>query len=179
VKKRYLALEVLAILVCLVIGLYGIGTNVQRAQTLAQQVVNQDQVDQDTTAQQTLLKDFVTTHMYATSTVFLQGSYDRAVQSANSLSAANSQVYIDADNACASKANSIVQAQCHAAYLAQHLTPGAPLSPTTPPSKDKFTLTWHSPLFAPDMVGISFALALVLLVALISQIMATGVNRRR
>jgi hypothetical protein len=153
-----------------IVGLIGIGLLVaqqHKAQTLASAIVSKDQSGLDTTADQQRLKTYASTHMGATTTVFLQGSYARAAQAAQAATnpASGGQVYAAAQAACAGKSDSIVQARCVTAYVNSHSQPAANPQPVAMPLQADYTKTFTAPTFTFDLAGLLLALCGLLVAA--------------
>ena len=130
--------------------------NQRQAQGLAKAIESEDQVAPPTDAVVKGLTDYAQIHMGVNVKYTLTGSYNRAVESTKAAvaaaSAANSQIYADAQKACSGKTDSITQARCNQAYLDSHLQ--SLTSPNlTAPQVSSFTRTVKSPAFALDLAG--------------------------
>jgi hypothetical protein len=137
-------------------GLYVRAQNQHQAQKLADALVAADKAAQDTKVPLQNLRDYVAAHMGARATVTLQASYDRAVAAAKAQAnaqAANDQVYADAQRACTSKADSLVQAHCNQEYLANHLVALPPAGPVVAPKLADYQYSLRAPLWTPDLAG--------------------------
>ncbi|HEY6736958.1 MAG TPA: hypothetical protein VI322_04560 [Candidatus Saccharimonadia bacterium] len=152
--KRYLYL--LVGLALLGAGWYVRSQNLAEAKRQAAAIVDQDKTGALSTSAEAELADYVKTHTGATVSYTLQGAYDRDLAAAKAAvaaaSAANSQIYADAQKACAGKTDSITQAKCNQDYLAKHLkaTPTANISePAIASYQRKLTGPW----WAPDLAG--------------------------
>jgi len=109
------------------------------------------------------LKSFVQDHMGASVSFTLKGSYDRAQAAAQTAAtavaaaaAAQAQIYADAQRACTSKADSLVQAHCNQAYLAAHLTNAPAPAPVPAPKLADYQYKLKSPIWTPDLAGALF-----------------------
>jgi uncharacterized iron-regulated membrane protein len=135
-------------------ALYYRGVNAHEAQTRADAIVDQDLAGQDTTASVAAIKDYVKTHTGAAASFTLTGAYDRdeaAYKASNAGS--QTQIYADAQKACAGKSDSITQAKCNAEYLQNHLSTAPTGSPQPEPQISKYVYNLHSPLWTPDLPG--------------------------
>ena len=134
-------------------------------QTQTAAITAQDQAGLDPSATEVAVNTYVHTHMLTSTSVFLKASYDRAVAASQSTATeSNGQVYAAAQAACASHADSIVQANCVQAYLSAHSTTGAnPQAPAPAPAKADYTKTFIAPNWTEDSAGIALLLALVAL----------------
>lgn len=147
------------------------------ARTKADQVAAQDVAGTDTTAALADLKLFVSSHMGASVSLTLQGSYDRAaaaVKASLAAQSATSQVYADAQRACSGKSDSITQARCNQNYISTHLVNQATPAPVAEPKLSDYKQTLRSPAWTPDLAG-----ALFLGAAVSGVIALFGLRRRR
>jgi hypothetical protein len=146
-----------------VIGLDQVVAHQHHAGTLATAIIASDQQGLATTTQQQSLLQYTQAHMAVSETIFLAGSYNRAVQAADAAAnpASNGQIYSEAQAACASHANSIVQADCVQAYVAAHSTPSTDPQAVTQPTKAAYTKTFKAPGWTTDSAGIAFLIMLV------------------
>jgi hypothetical protein len=129
---------------------------VQLDQTQTETIIQTQQTPDSLRSQ---LKSYVDTHMGASVTYILKGSYDHAVAAANTAAqaqTATSQIYADAQKACSGKSDSITQAKCNQNYLNSHLTTAAPPAPVAQPKQSDYTVTLHSPLWTADLAGAVF-----------------------
>ena len=158
-KARYfLGIAVIAF----VIGIWQVVAHQQHAGILAAKITTDDTAGLDTTADQQALATYVSTHMATSRTVLLVGSYNRAVQAAQAAAnpASNGSVYAAAQAACASHANSLVQANCVQAYLAAHSSTGTNPQPAATPTKAAYTKSFTAPGWTADSAGIPLLVAL-------------------
>jgi hypothetical protein len=127
----------------------------------ADSIVIKDNAGVDTTADRQELKQYVAAHMNTRVTVALKASYERAYQTADAAAnpASNGQVYSQAQAACASKANSIVQAQCVQSYIASHTQPAANPQSVTKPRLSDYVTTYRAPFWTLDATGLSLLIA--------------------
>jgi hypothetical protein len=152
--KRLLFIAVAIILAAA--GFYARSRNAQTAHTQANQLVRQDASGTDTTAALAALKDYVASHMGASADFTLAAAYARATaaaQAAAAASAANSQISAQAQAHCAGKSDSITQARCNQAYLAQHLSNVPPPAPVAAPKAADYHYTLRAPVWTPDLAG--------------------------
>lgn len=160
-SKRMLFVLVAVILAAA--GLYVQWSDTAYAKSQVQAIEAADQAGQSTTADIASLKTFVANHMGTSVQIQLSGSYHRAQAAASAASnrattsqQSNAQVYADAQQACMSKANSIVQAECNAAYLQAHLNganPSPTPSPVPQPQLARYQMTLTAPTWTPDLAG--------------------------
>jgi hypothetical protein len=151
--------------------------NYQEANRLAAAVTTADAAAVDTTASLVALKTYVATHMGAAASLTLTGSYARAQEAARAQAAAqaaNSQVYAQAQAACAGKSDSITQAKCVQSYLAQHVVSQPNPTPVVEPVLANYQYRYRAPLWTPDLAG-----GLMLAgAAVVVWLMGGGVRRR-
>ncbi len=100
---------------------------------------------------------YTRSHMKTSTRYVLEGSYARAVESAQAAAnpASNGQVYAAAQTACAGRADSVAQARCVQTYLATHATPAANPSAVSLPEKGDYTKSVSSPGWTPDSAGLA------------------------
>lgn len=161
-KARYLL--ALAALLLVASGVQMVAHQ-HHARTLEKAVQAADASGQDPAAGLAAAQAYLNKHMGVSLAIFLQASYDRALQAAQA--AANPQssgeVYAAAQAACAGKADSIVQARCVQAYVSAH-APAAPNPQAVAmPTKADYTKRLSSPTWTADAAGITFLLGLVFL----------------
>ena len=139
-----------------VLGLYVQSQNARHAKDLAATVVQFDKGSNAPDPNETILKDYVSTHMGATVTYTLQGSYDRtkaAADASAAAQAASSQVYADAQRACSGKTDSLTQARCNTAYIQQHLSTAPSATPVPEPKLADYQVTLQAPFWTADLAG--------------------------
>lgn len=152
--------------ICAVLaGIFGVAfalSHQHQANHLAAVITAADQGGQDTAGAQQTLSAYVHHHMGVSETVFLEGSYDRAVQAAQGASnpSSNGQVYADAQAACAGHADSITQANCVQAYVAAHAAPSTNPQAVAQPTKMAFTKKFTGPSWTADTTGVAFLVML-------------------
>jgi len=158
-SKYFFAIAVLA----LVVGLDQVVLHQRHAGELVTTIEAGDQQGLATTTEQQTLQQYTHDHMAVSETVFLAGSYNRAVAAAQAAAnpASNGQVYAEAQAACASHADSITQANCVLAYVAAHSTPSTDPQAVVQPSKAAYTKTFTAPSWTADSAGIAFLTMLV------------------
>lgn len=161
-KKRYL---IIAAAIATLIGLVELGVTRNQAISQAQSIIAKDKVGDDTKADLTKLTDYIHNHTRTSVTFTLEGSYQRAAQAAQqaAIPQANSNVYAAAQAACNSK-NPVAMATCIQTYVQTHAPAGAQPHPVALPDVNAYTYHLNSPAWAPDVVGISFLVALIGLV---------------
>lgn len=138
-------------------GIFFRAASTHSARLAADDIVRLDTAGTDTATALASLKGFVAAHMGASVSFTLQGSYDRAqarAQAAAAVTTPSSQIYADAQKACAGKSDSITQARCNEAYLAAHLMAAAPTPvPVPAPQLADYKYTLHAPWWTPDLAG--------------------------
>jgi hypothetical protein len=145
-------------------GFYLDATNAREVHAQTKTLVNQDAAGEDTTTALADLRQFVAGHVGASTSFTLEGAYSRAqtaARAAAAASAANSQIYADAQRACAGKSDSITQARCNQEYLSKHLANLPAPTPVPEPRLADYQYQLVSPLWAPDLAGACFAGAAV------------------
>ncbi len=154
------SLFIVAALLLAAAGLYTQYQDAASARSQAQAITTLDETGVSTTAQVESLKAYVSEHMGTSVTIQLTGSYDRAqsaaassTKAAQAAQSANSQVYADAQKSCMSKADSITQAKCNAAYLQAHLSTAPTPSPAPQPKLSEYQFPLTAPFWSPDIAG--------------------------
>src|SRR6266567_2530439 len=112
-----------------------------------------------TTAAIIALKSYAAGHMGTGAKFTLTGQYNRDVAAARAVAqiqAENSQIYAQAQQACAGHANSIAQAECNAAYLQKHLVLVPASAPLTAPKLADYSYNFRAPVWTPSMAGASW-----------------------
>lgn len=125
-------------------------------------IVAEDASGKDTTISRDQLKAYSAAHMNASTSLELTASYNKdvkAAQNAASGAQATGQVYAQAQAACASKSDSLVQARCVSAYIAAHSTPLAQPKAPVLPDRSKYQYRYGSPAWSLDLAGLSLAAA--------------------
>jgi hypothetical protein len=157
--KRYDPKQYVFVIVGLALAVAGLYVRAQNARPAHQQadaIVAADAAGNDTAAQRDRLADYVQLHAGASVTYTLTGSYNRALEAHKAAiaaaSSANSQIYLDAQRACAGKTSSVTQAKCNHDYVASRLQ-AIPPAPTNPPQQAAYTYKHTSPLWTPDLAG--------------------------
>src|SRR5262245_14987701 len=123
------------------IGLAGVAVHQEHATNLTTALLKRDTSGFDTTSDQHQLSSYIRQHMGVTQTVYLAGAYGRALQAAQAAAnpASNGMIYVQAQAACASHADSVTQANCVQAYLSSHAQPSANPQAVAMPSKATYT----------------------------------------
>lgn len=172
-KVRYLF--VLAIMFAIV-GVIGLRFNQSRVAELKQQVIAADRQGTGIEAALTELRSFVVAHMNTSTRVELAFSYERAAAEAKQTAEDNAEgeILSRAQAACDKPGvSSVEQAQCVRKYLQTHGQPGDNPQPVELPEKSQFVHAFVSPLWTPDLAGLS------LLAALLSALGALGMYVRQ
>lgn len=128
---------------------------------------------------------YTKTHMNASTSFALQGSYSRAYSAAQASALqqtkAGAQVYSDAQANCSAKVDSIQLSTCVTNYIAANSTPNQAVAATVSIDKNQFIRTFKSPAWTWDVSGVLITLGLVGLalwfLALMSKLLL-GTSRR-
>jgi multisubunit Na+/H+ antiporter MnhF subunit len=153
--------------------------NAAAAQAQADRIVAGDAAGTDIAAEITSLQLYARTHLGVDVAFTLNGAYTRAqaaARTAAAASAANSQIYADAQRACAGKTDSITQARCNQDYLDKHLTNSPQPAPVIEPKVSDYRYTIHSPFWTTDLAG---ALLLGAIAAFVLAIVLTARGTRK
>ncbi len=154
-KLRYI---LIASLFCLIAAIFTIGHNANNSQKLAQEVLVLDNAHKPLAEAKQELADYVQAHMGSSITVFLDASYNQAVQAAaNANPTSAGQVYQEAQAACVSRTSAVVQSSCVQSYLASHSVAATPAAPEI--DKASYTLSYDAPRWTPDLAGCLLAIA--------------------
>lgn len=144
----------------IIVGVIAMALNHSSAASQATSIVAADAASKDTTLLRDQLKNYSSAHMNAATALELNSSYNRDVkvaQDAASGAQATGQVYAQAQAACASKSDSLVQARCVAAFVATHSAPLAQPKAPLLPERSKYSYHFPSPAWTADLAGISLA----------------------
>jgi hypothetical protein len=162
-KARYFFVIALA---AFAIGIWQTAAHQRAAGVLASAIITEDTTGTDTTIAQQTLSSYVKLHMATSRQVFLSASYDKASQAAQAAAnpASNGAVYAAAQAACASHADSLVQARCVQAYVGSHSSTGANPQAVAAPVKADYTKSFTAPSWTADSAGIALLAALTALV---------------
>lgn len=169
-SKHSLFLLVAAALI--VSGFFARAINARDAQVKAAEIVTLDQDGKSTAEAEADLTRYAATHTGASVTLTLSGSFARASAAAKAAATApaaqpSSQIYAEAQAACAGRGNSIAQAKCNQDYLASRAgstTPAATPAPVVAPKAADYERVFKSPQWTTDLAGsllLGAALALV------------------
>jgi hypothetical protein len=150
-------------LVVLGVGAWQLYDHQKQMDILVGSIQNKDISGQPIDADIANAQTYASQHMATSSSVFLSGSYDRAMATSTAASnpASNGAVYAQAQASCAGKADSIVQAKCVSAYVAAHAAPSANPQAVATPTKEAYTKPITAPAWTPDSVGITLLAGLV------------------
>ncbi len=163
--KRYLLIIIGLLLLILGMGFYF--HNKSSAQARVKDIIVKDQAGQDTSAEISSLKAYIAHHMHSSESFKLDGAYQRAVTAAQTpqTPTVNSEVYAQAQAACASKADSITQANCVINYVNSHSQPtSTPQQPAPLPDASSYTFVLIAPKWTFDLAGILLILGLICIV---------------
>lgn len=174
-KKLFLLIAAVALV-------SGLGLRHQNSQTLhslAEAVVAADAAGQDVAAPLARVQKFASDHMSAPLRIVLQASHRRATELAQTSAqpgVTNAKVYAEAQAACAGRGDSVTQARCNQDYVSKHLAPATIPTPVVAPKLSDYTHEIRSPLWTPDLAGMTVGVAAVVLVA---GIVMPGRRRRK
>ena len=162
-SKRMLFL--LAAIALTAAGLFYRASSSHSAMAQADQIVSSDTAGVDTTPKIASLKTYANDHMGASVAFTLKSSFDRATAASQAAAVAatsnSQQIYADAQRACSSKSDSLVQAHCNQAYLAAHLNNVPNPTPILSPVLANYQYNLNAPFWTPDLAGALLLGALV------------------
>jgi hypothetical protein len=176
------------ILLLVTVALFGAGAYAQQASTKeasrrVQNILTADLAGTSVSGDIALLTDYVGKHMGSSIDFSLSGSYNRAEEAFQSYQTAaaaaqqaNSQIYAEAQAACAGKADSIVQARCNTAYLNAHIQNVHIPDPVPEPKEADYYYNLVAPPWTADVTG---ALYLDGVISLILTIVAVIIWRKK
>lgn len=144
-------------------GIYSRSLSEKEAKNLVNTVQSADVAGANSTTAISDLQSYVKSHVGASVTYTLTGSYNRAVTQANAAASAqnsNGQIYAAAQAACSGKTDSITQAKCNQAYLQSHLANLPPQTTVLQPKLSDYQFSLRSPSWTPDLTGSLFLGAL-------------------
>jgi hypothetical protein len=132
-------------------------------------IVAKDTAGQDVSADLVKLQQYTGAHMQTSTKIFLAGSYSRAVEAAKAAAQPQSsgQLYVEAQRACGGHKDSIAQAKCVSAYISSRAQPGANPQAAVMPNQAAYTKVLTSPLWTPDLAGLSILVSVSVLAAVI------------
>ncbi len=153
------------------LSVVGLRNNNIAAYSLKAQLVERDAQGEDVRELvETELKDFAFSHMNASVEIFLQGAYSRELASAQEEinQSGQAQVYQDAMRQCDREGRQLHEnTQCVRDYMIARMDDNVDLS-SLDISRSEFTYRYYSPIWAPDLAGLSLlAAAISGLIALI------------
>lgn len=145
------------------VGAWQLYDHQKQMDVLESAIQNKDISGQPVDADMVAAQAYSQAHMGTSSSVFLSGSYDRAMAASSAASnpSSNGAVYAQAQAACAGKADSIVQAKCVSAYVAAHAAPSANPQAVAAPTKEAYTKPIAATAWTPDSVGVALLAGLV------------------
>lgn len=172
-KRHYARYLFILSLILLITSLLLYRNNAIQAQQQVDAIIAADKagkpVDQDIKK----LEQYVKTHMNASTSFALQGSYSRAVVAAQAAALQQTQsgakVYADAQAACSARVDSIQLSNCVTNYIAANSTPGQTAPAPAQVDKNQYIYKFASPAWSWDLAGLLFALSLP--VALLSSLL--------
>ena len=136
--------------------------------TRANAIVSADQIGEPTAPLLASLKNFVKTHTGSSVKLTLGASYTRAqaaAQASNKSQEITGQLYAEGQAACASKADSLVQARCVQAYVSSRLK-ALSIAPTlAAPNPSDYIINYTAPTTAADTATIMATLSILSLIA--------------
>lgn len=113
------------------------------------------------------LEVYVKSHMNASTSFALQGSYSRAVAAAQAAALqqtqAGAKVYADAQASCSARVDSIQLSNCVTNYIAANSTPGQTAPAPAEVDKNQYVYMLKSPSWSWDLAGymLCFSVAVV------------------
>ena len=125
-------------------------------------VVAADRAGNPTQNDITLLKSYVKSHTGSTVMFSLGGSFSRAQAAAEASAKAQGgtgQLYVEGQQKCAGKADSITQARCVQQYVSAHLANVAVPVAVAPPNPKDYMMTVMAPKVAFDLASLTFFIA--------------------
>ncbi|HVE80936.1 MAG TPA: hypothetical protein VNA68_02235 [Candidatus Dormibacteraeota bacterium] len=168
-KRNILIIAALA----MAFGIIQIAAGKSYVNQQAAKIVAKDAAGQDVGADLVALQLYTNAHMLSGTQIFLKDSYNRAVEAAKATAqpSSSSQLYGEAQRACAVHKDSIAQAKCVSDYINSRARPGANPQPAVMPDQAAYTKVLTSPIWTPDLAGLSILAAVVVL--------AIGIYRAR
>lgn len=153
-----------------VVTILGMRYNNITAYEMQAEIMSRDAAGEDVSGELTELEEFVSTHMNASGPsgmrLMLQGSYTRAVEEAQAEAEnqVDASIYDEAVAECDREGQLTTDnAECVQNYLSQHITEH---ETAELPQQKQFSYHYYSPLWTPDIAGLSAIAAIVsLLVA--------------
>lgn len=146
-----------AAVVLMGVGLYFRQDNARQARLQADKLVQVDITATPSAQQIDELKSYVASHMGASVSFTLKGSYDRAQvaaqAAASAASSASSQLYAEAQKACAGRGSSVAQARCNQEYLSARLSAAPTPAPVPAPKAETYRYQLKAPFWTPDLAG--------------------------
>jgi hypothetical protein len=177
-----------AILLLIAVAMFGAGFYAQQGNSKessrrVQAILTADLAGKNVSGDVDSLTDYVGKHMGSSIDFSLTGSFNRAEDAfqayqtaAAAAQQANSQIYAQAQAACAGKDDSIVQARCNTAYLNAHLQNVHIPDPVPEPQAADYYYKLVSPPWTADLAG---ALYLDGVISLILAIVAVIIWRKK
>lgn len=174
---------IIASLALLILGGLLYRNNAVSTQRQVTTIITADKAGKPIDKQLTRLTGYVKTHMNATTSFALQGSYLRDYSAAQAAALqqtqAGAKVYSDAQANCSARVDSIQLSNCVTNYIAANATPNqAPTTITL--DKNKYIRTLTAPKWSWDLSGILITLGLAGLIAwLVTGVVSLGVHKPR
>lgn len=167
-KRHYARYLFILSLILLITSLLLYRNNAIQAQQQVDAIIAADKagkpVDQDIKK----LEQYVKTHMNASTSFALQGSYSRAVVAAQAAALQQTQsgakVYADAQAACSARVDSIQLSNCVTNYIAANSTPGQTAPAPAQVDKSQFIYKFTSPAPSLETSVVLLGTAVILLV---------------
>ena len=162
-----------ATLFVLALGLVGVGFNARNlnhaeANRQVQAIIDADLANQPVNDKITILRSYVQNHLGASIDFSLTGAFNRAQaaavayqDAAAKAQQANSEIYAQAQAACAAIKNAISQTKCNQQYLNSHLENIQLPEPVAAPVESDYTYKLVSPPWTADVAGALFVDAAV------------------
>lgn len=157
---KYLLLVSVALLIT---GALMYRNNAVSAQKQVDAIIAADKAGKPVDVQIKKLETYVKSHMNASTSFALQGSYSRAVVAAQAAALqqtnAGAQVYANAQAACSARVDSIQLSNCVTNYIAANATPAQAPAPVQI-SKSLYIYKFVAPAWSWDIAGIIIAASL-------------------
>ena len=177
---HYLVISSLALLI---IGALLYRNNAVSTQSQVSAIIATDKAGKPIDKQLTRLTAYTKTHMNASTSFALQGSYLRDYSAAQAAALqqtqAGAKVYSDAQAACSAKVDSIQLSNCVTNYIAANSTPNQMTATTITIDKPKYMRSFTAPKWSWDLSGIFITLGGLGLLAWAGATLITFVMRNK
>lgn len=169
-KKHYAKYLFILSAILLIAGILLYRNNAVSAQKQVETIIAVDKAGKPVDQEIKKLEAYVKSHMNASTSFALQGSYSRAVAAAQAAALQQTQggakVYADAQAACSARVDSIQLSNCVTSYIAANSTPGQTAPAPVQVDKSQYIYKFTAPAWSWDSAGIIAAIGgIVLLTA--------------